>query len=153
MKLDPNNQGFKDSLEQAKSSLNKPKDNYSDYQQNPLANLFNNPANMQKLANNPGTKHLLTDPNFMNKMNMVRQNPNLLTSMMQDPQMMQAFSVMLGLGDMNMNQPPPKKTDTDENMEEDIVFGKKETPEEKQKVEESNSKKKAKELKDKGTKE
>jgi len=52
-----------------------------------------------KLAADPTTAAYLQDPNFVQKMNMLSSNPNLLTGFAQsDPQVGAAVGVLLGLG-------------------------------------------------------
>ena len=62
-----------------------------------LGNMFNDPQMIQKLANNPKTRSLLADPAFMQKLQIIKKNPNDISSAFQDPRMMQVMSVLLGI--------------------------------------------------------
>ena len=87
----------------------------------PGGGLFS-PAMVAQMMMDPRMRPLLQDPTVMSKIKMVQQNPNLLTTMLQDPQMMQLLSLMMGgeegkegeaddSGDSPMPQAPspPKK--------------------------------------------
>lgn len=60
---------------------------------------------IQKLANNPKTRSFLADPQFMQKLQHLRQNPNDIGGAMQDPRFLQVMSVLLGI-DMSMGGAP-----------------------------------------------
>ena len=62
-----------------------------------LGNMFNDPQMIQKLANNPKTRSLLADPQFMQKLQRLRNNPNDIGTEMQDPRFLQVMSVLLGI--------------------------------------------------------
>jgi stress-induced-phosphoprotein 1 len=66
--------------------------------------MFNDPNMIQKLANNPKTASYLADPEFMNKLQQLKSNPNAVGSYMQDPRFLQVMSVMLGI-DMQFGGP------------------------------------------------
>lgn len=66
--------------------------------------MFNDPNMIQKLANNPKTASYLADPDFMNKLQQLKSNPNAVGSYMQDPRFLQVMSVMLGI-DMQFGGP------------------------------------------------
>jgi stress-induced-phosphoprotein 1 len=66
--------------------------------------MFNDPNMIQKLANNPKTASYLADPEFMNKLQQLKTNPNNVGAYMQDPRFLQVMSVMLGI-DMQMGNP------------------------------------------------
>jgi stress-induced-phosphoprotein 1 len=59
--------------------------------------MFSDPNMIQKLANNPKTASYLADPDFMNKLQQLKSNPNAVGSYMQDPRFLQVMSVMLGI--------------------------------------------------------
>jgi stress-induced-phosphoprotein 1 len=69
-----------------------------------LGGMFNDPNMIQKLANNPKTASYLADPDFMNKLQQLKSNPNAVGSYMQDPRFLQVMSVMLGI-DMQFGGP------------------------------------------------
>ncbi|KAK3071376.1 Hsp90 cochaperone [Teratosphaeriaceae sp. CCFEE 6253] len=67
-----------------------------------LGSMFNDPQLYQKLAKNPKTAPYLADPQFMQKLQNMRNNPNAMsTEMMSDPRFLQVMGVMLGV-DMSM---------------------------------------------------
>jgi stress-induced-phosphoprotein 1 len=66
--------------------------------------MFSDPNMIQKLANNPKTASYLADPDFMNKLQQLKTNPNAVGSYMQDPRFLQVMSVMLGI-DMQFGGP------------------------------------------------
>jgi stress-induced-phosphoprotein 1 len=59
--------------------------------------MFSDPNMIQKLASNPKTASYLADPDFMNKLQQLKTNPNAVGSYMQDPRFLQVMSVMLGI--------------------------------------------------------
>ena len=62
-----------------------------------LGNMFNDPQMIQKLANNPKTRSLLADQQFMQKLQRLKNNPNDIGTEMQDPRFLQVMSVLLGI--------------------------------------------------------
>lgn len=54
------------------------------------------PQMMAQMAMDPKVRPLLSDPALMQKIQMVQKNPSLLPTVLQDPQMMQLFSLMMG---------------------------------------------------------
>ena len=69
-----------------------------------LGNLFNDPQLIQKLANNPKTSSLIADPQFMAKLQRLKQNPNSIGEEMRDPRFLQVMGVLLGV-DMSFGDP------------------------------------------------
>ena len=69
-----------------------------------LGSFFNDPQLIQKLANNPKTSRLLADPDFMAKLQRIKQNPNAIGEEMRDPRFLQVMGVLLGI-DMQFGQP------------------------------------------------
>ena len=59
--------------------------------------MFNDPQMIQKLANNPKTRSLLADQQFMQKLQRLKNNPNDIGTEMQDPRFLQVMSVLLGI--------------------------------------------------------
>jgi stress-induced-phosphoprotein 1 len=56
-----------------------------------------------KIAGNPTTKHLLADPTFMQKLQLLQKNPQLLQQeIMQDQRLMSVMAMLLGI---NMSVP------------------------------------------------
>lgn len=68
---------------------------------NPIANLFSDPTNLQKLMTNPQTSAFLSQPDFMQKIQQIAQNPSMMQMHMSDPRIQTALGVMLGVGDMS----------------------------------------------------
>lgn len=66
--------------------------------------MFSDPQMIQKLAKNPKTAAYLADPDFMNKLQQLKSNPNAVGSYMQDPRFLQVMSVLLGI-DMQFGGP------------------------------------------------
>lgn len=107
MKLEPNNDQFKSSLESVKRAI------YGEgkaggFPGDPsagLGNIFNDPQIFQKLANNPKTSHLLADHDFMSKLQRLRQNPSSIGEELRDPRFLQVMSVLLGI-DMQFGGAP-----------------------------------------------
>merc|ERR1719498_205934 len=62
------------------------------------------PDLMGKLAGDPRTAGLLGDAGFMAKLNMLQQNPNLVGSMINDPQIQLVLSVAMGVNVMSPDQ-------------------------------------------------
>lgn len=62
-----------------------------------LGQMFSDPSFMGKLAGNPKTSGLLADPEFVAKLDRVRQNPSLIQEELRDPRMMQVIAVLLGI--------------------------------------------------------
>lgn len=65
--------------------------------------MFNDPNLVAKIAGNASTRHLLADPSFMQKLQLVQRNPNLLQQeIMQDQRFMSVMAMLLGI---NMSAP------------------------------------------------
>jgi stress-induced-phosphoprotein 1 len=69
-----------------------------------LGNMFNDPNLFQKLAKNPKTSSLLGDPQFMQQLQQLKNNPSNIGAALGDPRMMSVLSVLLGI-DMSMGGP------------------------------------------------
>ena len=120
-----------------------------------MANLFG-PSLIAKIAGDPKMKEYLSDPTFMQKIQMLQQNPNSLQMMMQDPRIMEVLQLALGgnvsFGNPNDDTPMPpapakKEPEPEpEPMEEDTS----DMTEEELKV--HNDKKSAKAKKEEGNK-
>lgn len=106
LKLDPNNAQAKSGLAAVKRAIDA-EANADDAggMGGGLGNIFSDPQMIQKLANNPKTRSFLADPQFMQKLQHLRQNPNDIGGAMQDPRFLQVMSVLLGI-DMSMGGAP-----------------------------------------------
>lgn len=76
-----------------------------------LANMFNDPNLIQKLASNPKTSSLLADPSFMAKIQSIKQNPANAQEIFSDPRMIQVLGVLMGV-DMEMRESDPNAQDS-----------------------------------------
>lgn len=72
-----------------------------------LGQMFNDPNLITKLASNPKTSSLLSDPSFMQKIQQIQRNPKSLDfqEMMGDPRFLQVLGVLMGV-DMQMREAP-----------------------------------------------
>jgi stress-induced-phosphoprotein 1 len=106
LKLDPQNAQAKTGLEAVKRAIDAEadEDGVSGNPSAGLGNLFNDPQMVQKLASNPKTSALLADPQFMAKLQRLKQNPNNIGEEMRDPRFLQVMSVLLGI-DMQFGGP------------------------------------------------
>ncbi|KAI9704945.1 MAG: Hsp90 cochaperone [Candelina mexicana] len=106
LKLDPSNAQAKSGLEAVKRAIDAEAagDGMSGDPMGGLGNMFNDPQLLQKLANNPKTSRLLSDTEFMGKLQRLRQNPKNIGEEMRDPRFLQVMSVLLGI-DMQFGQP------------------------------------------------
>lgn len=115
LKIDPNNAQLKSGLDSVKKAV----ESEGGDPGAGLANLFNDPNLMTKLANNPKTASLLGDPSFMAKLQQLRQNPTgNAQDIFSDPRMIQVLGVLMGV-DMDMAGPgeaPPMPAERDEEM-------------------------------------
>ncbi|KAI9680980.1 MAG: Hsp90 cochaperone [Trizodia sp. TS-e1964] len=70
-----------------------------------LGSMFNDPQLLQKLAQNPKTSPFLADPEFMAKLQRLKQNPSSVGDEMRDPRFLAVMGVLLGI-DMQFGQGP-----------------------------------------------
>lgn len=82
IEIDPNNVSLKEGLEQAQQALEE-----GGYIQQMLL----------KLMADPETKDYLQDPTFVQKMQMIQQNPQMIGMFASDPKVQKALQVMFGL--------------------------------------------------------
>ena len=115
VKLEPSNAQAKSGLDGVKRAIDSEAraDGMGGDSSAGLGNMFSDPQLIQKLANNPKTSRLLADPEFMGKLQRIRQNPNSIGMEMQDPRFLQVLGVLLGVdmqfggpGDGESDQPP-----------------------------------------------
>lgn len=98
LKLDPNNAQAKSGLAGVERAIESESDGGLG---GGLGKIFSDPQIFQKLAANPKTSGFLADPSFMQTLQRVRQNPNEVNAVLQDPRMLQVMGVLMGI-DMNM---------------------------------------------------
>lgn len=91
LKLDNSNAQLKEGLEETTKALTSPPPS-----KNPLGDLFG-PSMWVKLQSDPTTRPMLADPTFVTKLQSLQSNPNAMGSMLQDPQLQKALSVILGI--------------------------------------------------------
>ncbi|KAJ5225046.1 heat shock protein STI1 [Penicillium chermesinum] len=123
LKLEPENAQAKSGLAAVQRAINAEAtaDGASGDPLGGLGSMFNDPGMIQKLASNPKTSALLADPEFMAKLQKIRQNPNSVGEEIRDPRFLQVMSVLLGI-DMNFggegapgqDQPTPEPEPEDE---------------------------------------
>ncbi|KAI9877338.1 MAG: Hsp90 cochaperone [Pleopsidium flavum] len=106
LKLDPTNAQAKSGLSSVKRAIDAEanEDGISGNPSGGLGDMFNDPQLIQKLASNPKTSSLLADPQFMAKLQRLKQNPNNIGEEMRDPRFLQVMGVLLGI-DMQFGGP------------------------------------------------
>ncbi|PPQ66295.1 hypothetical protein CVT26_010979 [Gymnopilus dilepis] len=62
-----------------------------------LGKMFSDPNMFAKLAGNPRTAKYLADPSFMQKLQLLQQNPRMADSALQDPRMIEVLGVLMGV--------------------------------------------------------
>lgn len=113
--IDSTNKQLQDGLNEINNILQR-QSNASAAGENPMAKLFG-PDAIEKLARDPSTSHLLAQPDFRRKLDMLRTQPNQLQSLIGDPQIMQAMGVLLGIGSNGIRTVDPN----DKNAMNDII--------------------------------
>lgn len=75
-----------------------------------LGQMFNDPNLITKLASNPKTSSLLSDPVFMQKIQQIQRDPKSLDlgEMMGDPRFLNVLGALMGV-DMQMRDSPPEE--------------------------------------------
>ncbi|PSR97248.1 putative heat shock protein [Coniella lustricola] len=105
--LDPSNAAVKNDIQNIERALQQPPP--SDPMSDPmggLGSMFNDPNLISKLASNPKTSSILSDPAFMSKLQQIQRDPKSLDmqEMMGDPRFLQVLGVLMGV-DMQMGMP------------------------------------------------
>ncbi|XP_074659524.1 stress-induced-phosphoprotein 1-like isoform X2 [Tubulanus polymorphus] len=96
LKHDPNNQQLQDGLYDMQEKIGRP------------GNPFTGPNFIAKLQNDPRTRDFLKDPEFIKKLQSVQNKPD--PSLLQDPRVMTALSVALGVDLNNIPDEPPQRS-------------------------------------------
>lgn len=115
LKHDPENALLKEGLKSVESS--------GRASSNPGKSMFDDPSMMAKIATDPRTRELLQQPDFVAMMSEIQKDPNAISKYLQDPRMMKALSVMMGI-DLSAQpagsteEPPPPAEDK---MEEEAA--------------------------------
>ena len=119
--MDPTNQLLQDGLKRALEEKNAP--GGGDFQQQ----MF------MKLLSNPKTAGYMKDPAFVQKLQLIQTNPQMMAQHMQDPQIAEAFKVMFGMDMGGKAEPGPGWEDISpkagEPMQEEIPVQKPKQPE------------------------
>ncbi|EME83311.1 uncharacterized protein MYCFIDRAFT_153907 [Pseudocercospora fijiensis CIRAD86] len=103
LKLDPNNAQAKSGRAAAERAIEAEASRDGLDPSGGLGNMFNDPKLFEKLAKNPKTSHLLSDSQFMTKLQNLKNNPQgMQQEMFSDPRFLQVMGVLLGI-DMQMN--------------------------------------------------
>merc|ERR1711871_1162304 len=146
LKLDPNDPGCLSGVKEVQKILSAPAGSGG----GALGGLFNQQM-LSKLATHPKFGPKLADPTFKMKLQMMQTNPQM---MMQDPEMMEVLSALIGVGgagddddDKTYTPPPPKPAAKEEPKKPAEPDYSNMTEEEKA---EAQKKQKAIEAKDKG---
>lgn len=106
--LDPANAAVKNDIANIEKAMQQP-----DPMGDPaggLGQMFNDPNLITKLASNPKTSSLLSDPAFMQKIQQIQRDPKSLDlgEMMGDPRFLNVLGVLMGV-DMQMRDAPPEE--------------------------------------------
>jgi stress-induced-phosphoprotein 1 len=98
IKIDPSNAQAQQGLKQVEDAIAREAAQDGTTPDLGMGKLFNDPNVMAKLANNPEVREYMNDPEFVQKLMQLQQNPMaMLQSGMQDPRIMKAMSVILGI--------------------------------------------------------
>ncbi|KAL0581225.1 Hsp90 cochaperone [Marasmius crinis-equi] len=63
----------------------------------PFGNMFSDPNALGKLASHPRTSKYMADPSFVQKIRMAQQNPSAAGTLFDDPRMIEAMGVLMGV--------------------------------------------------------
>lgn len=96
VKLDPSNEQLLQGLENSKKSKSA--------QAQPESGLFSQPEVLSRLATDPRTKSLLTQPDFMSMLSKINEDPGSMQQYMADERLLLALEVGLGL---KLSSKPP----------------------------------------------
>ncbi|KAG6830634.1 hypothetical protein H0H92_015726 [Tricholoma furcatifolium] len=72
---------------------------------NPFGKMFSDPNLLAKLAANPKTSKHLADPLFVQKLQAYQRNPQLATTALEDPRMIDVLGVALGIDMQGFSRP------------------------------------------------
>lgn len=99
LKVDAGNAQLKEGLDETERAL-------TSKSSNPMGELFG-PSMWVKLQADPTTRPMLADPSFVAKLQALQSNPNAMGTMLQDPQLQKALSVILGINLASAGGPGP----------------------------------------------
>lgn len=98
LSLDPESAALRAAIQSCEEEVSR--------QERSFQNPFASEQAKLKLRTNPKTAHLMNDPVFLRKLDLLEGNPNALSSMIQDRDVMAAFGVLLGV-DLQSQGPSP----------------------------------------------
>lgn len=116
MKLDPANTQAKSGLSAVKRAIDAEAKEDGGKGIGGLGNMFNDPQLIQKLSANPKTRNLLADPQFMAKLQKLKENPSSVGDALGDPRFISVMGVLLGIdmsGDMGFKPPSTSEHEED----------------------------------------
>ncbi|KAF8631141.1 hypothetical protein AX15_002487 [Amanita polypyramis BW_CC] len=70
-----------------------------------ISKMFSDPNLISKLATNPRTQKHLADPTFVQRLQMIQQNPSLAQGAFQDPRMIDVLGVLMGIDMQGFSRP------------------------------------------------
>ncbi|RZC54006.1 hypothetical protein C5167_012854 [Papaver somniferum] len=111
LEIDPNNEGLKSGLSDAQASATSKSRSSS----NPFGKIFDRPDLWAKLMADPSTRMYLQQPDFVQMIQNIQKNPDMVNLYMNDQRMMAVLGVLLNI---NMRTANP-----DEMMEKDGDMG------------------------------
>eukprot|EP00270_Netrium_digitus_P013304 TRINITY_DN439_c0_g1_i5.p1 TRINITY_DN439_c0_g1~~TRINITY_DN439_c0_g1_i5.p1 ORF type:complete len:591 (+),score=224.37 TRINITY_DN439_c0_g1_i5:175-1947(+) len=94
LNIDPTNTALKDGLADATKAKEKDEKGGG---MGPFGNAFSDPDIWAKLHNDPRTRAFLLQPDFRGMITDIQKNPSKLSTYLNDPRMMQALGVVLGI--------------------------------------------------------
>lgn len=129
LELDPANEGLKTDIQSVQNELNRSK-----MPPNPFAQLFG-PDIWMKIRLNPQLAPYLDDPDFVQKVNTLQQNPQAISSMLGDDKIKKLFGALIGMDFGDMSAAPEESQMEVENddvpKDEDIGQVREASPEQK----------------------
>ncbi|KAE8216569.1 hypothetical protein CF327_g216 [Tilletia walkeri] len=111
LKIAPNDAGLTKGLEDAR----KASESEGDGPGGSMSNLFADPEMFSKLAKNPKTAPLLSDPAFAAKLRQMQSNPRDIGDAFSDPRMIQVMGALMGI-DLQAFERPEGSTEVPENL-------------------------------------
>ncbi|CAD6909812.1 unnamed protein product, partial [Tilletia controversa] len=111
LKIAPSDAGLTKGLEDARRAL----ESEADGPGGSMSNLFSDPDLFSKLAKNPKTAPLLSDPAFASKLRALQANPRDMGDAFSDPRMIQVMGALMGI-DLQAFERPEGSTEVPEGL-------------------------------------
>ncbi|KAI3918318.1 hypothetical protein MKX01_041638 [Papaver californicum] len=112
LEIDPNNEGLKSGLSDAQASaMSKSRSSSSS---NPFGKIFDRPDLWAKLMADPSTRMYLQQPDFVQMIQNIQKNPDMVNMYMNDQRMMAVLGVLLNINMRTAN--PDEMMDKDGDM-------------------------------------